>query len=268
MIRAVTFDLWGTLLGFTPEISEYWRTARKKNVHKVLRKLGYDYDMSEINKAYDMLDRKIRDDEGLLQTGRASSPRQRFGSSKEMTVSDQVGYFLKLLDVKKIQDSQFTALVKLYSENPYKKLPSLAKNAHECISYLKSKGVKLGIVSNAVRSPGRVLKVILAKHEILKYFDATSFSDEVNVRKPYPKIFLHALSQLGVKASDAVHVGDRLRDDVYGAKKVGMYAVLCRSITPYLPDEEIFKPDATIDELAQLPVALKSIEELSDRIKS
>jgi len=47
-----------------------------------------------------------------------------------------------------------------------------------------------------------------------------------------------------------------------------MYAVLCRSITPYLPDEEIFKPDATIDELAQLPVALKSIEELSDRIKS
>jgi len=259
MIHAVTFDVWGTLLGFTPKLSECWRAARQKSMFEALKTLGYDCNMGDISKACDMLDKKIRGDEGFLSTGRTNSSRQRFGSSKEITVSDQVRYLLKLLDVKKIQNSQFTEFVKLYSETSLKRLPSLAKNAGECISHLKDEGVKLGIISNAVRTPGRVIKIILAKYGILEYFDATSFSDEVNVRKPYPKIFLHALSQLGVKTSDAVHVGDRLRDDVYGAKRVGMHAILCRSLTPYFPDEEIIKPDASIDELAQLPAALKSV---------
>ncbi len=258
VIRAVTLDVWGTLLGYTSELSEYWREARKRGMFKVLRILGYNYNMSEISKAYDMLERKIRGEEVLLPISCTSSSRQRFESMSEITVTDQVGLFLRLLNVK-VQGPWFKELVKLYAEASLEKLPTCAKNARECLSQLKDDGIKLGIISNVARTPGRVLRIALARHGILEYFDATIFSDEVDVKKPHPKIFLHALSQLGVKASDAVHVGDRLREDVYGAKRVGMRAVLCRSIAPSLPDEEILKPDVSIDELTQLPAVLRFI---------
>jgi HAD superfamily hydrolase (TIGR01662 family) len=259
MIRAVTFDVWGTLLGWTPKLSEYWGTIRKKRMLRMLKALGRDCSMNDISKAYNMLDRKIRGDESLQRTDLTSSPRRRFRSLREMTVSDQVKYLLRLLDVEKIKNSWFAELTKVYAEAPLRKLPPCAKNARECLSHLKDEDIKIGIISNAIRAPGRVLRIILAKHEILEYFESTSFSDEVGVRKPHTKIFLHALSQLEVEPGDAVHVGDRLRDDVYGAKRVGMRAVLCRSTAPYLSDEEILKPDASIDELAQLPAILKSL---------
>jgi len=256
VIRAVTFDVWGTLLGYTSGLDEYWQEARKKSMFKVLRTLGYNYSMSDISKAYDMLEREIRSGENLPNS--KDSSRHRFGPMSEIKVTDQVGLFLKLLNIK-IQGPWFEELVKLYAEVSLEKLPACAKNASECLTKLKDDGIKLGIISNVVRTPSRVLRIILAKHGILEYFDTTSFSDEVNVRKPHPKIFLHALSQLEVKANDAVHVGDRLRDDVYGAKMVGMRAILCRSIAPLPPEEEILKPDASIDELIQLPTTLRSI---------
>ncbi len=265
MIRAVTFDVWGTLLGYTPELSEYWREARKGGMFKVLRILGYNYNMGEVSKAYDILERKIsmvslsKGEEVLSPTSCTSSSGQHFGSMGEMTVTDQVELFLRLLNFK-VQGPWVKELVKLYAEVSLEKLPICAENARECLSQLKDDGIKLGIVSNAVRTSGRVLRIVLARYGILKYFDAESFSDEVDASKPHPKIFLHALSQLRVKASDAVHVGDRLHDDVYGAKKVGMRAILFRSITsPTLPDKEILKPDASIDKLIQLPAILKSI---------
>lgn len=258
VIRAVTFDVWGTLLGYTSELSEYWREARKRSMFKVLRTLGYNYNMSEISKAYDILERKIRGEEVLLPTSCTNSSRQHFESMSEITVTDQVGLFLRLLNVK-VQGPWVKELVKLYAEVSLEKLPTCAKNARGCLSQLKDDGIKLGIISNVARTPSRVLRIVLAKHGILEYFDTTSFSDEVYVRKPHPKIFLHALSQLEVKAKDAVHVGDRLRDDVYGAKMVGMRAVLCRSIAPLPLEEEILKPDASIDKLIQLRAALESI---------
>jgi len=44
--------------------------------------------------------------------------------------------------------------------------------------------------------------------------------------KPHPSIFSSALQLLGVAPSDAVMVGDSVRQDIEGALNVGMRAIL------------------------------------------
>jgi len=44
--------------------------------------------------------------------------------------------------------------------------------------------------------------------------------------KPAPKIFHLALEKHAVDPEEALHVGDSLREDVEGAKKAGLHAVL------------------------------------------
>jgi FMN phosphatase YigB (HAD superfamily) len=52
-------------------------------------------------------------------------------------------------------------------------------------------------------------------------------------------------------------VGDRMRDDVQGAKGVGMRAVWVRNSNPYPAPEGVI-PDAAIGGLSELPDVLRS----------
>jgi FMN phosphatase YigB (HAD superfamily) len=44
--------------------------------------------------------------------------------------------------------------------------------------------------------------------------------------KPHPSIFSEALQRLGVPSSEALMVGDSIRDDIEGSLRAGMRAVL------------------------------------------
>jgi len=57
-------------------------------------------------------------------------------------------------------------------------------------------------------------------------FDSTVFSCAVGLRKPDPRIYRLALDELGVEAEDAFFVGDGANDELAGAERVGMRAVL------------------------------------------
>jgi putative hydrolase of the HAD superfamily len=58
-----------------------------------------------------------------------------------------------------------------------------------------------------------------------KYFEAVVVSADLDVAKPDPSVFRHALSALGVDPSDAVMVGDSIPKDVDGALAAGLGAV-------------------------------------------
>jgi putative hydrolase of the HAD superfamily len=99
----------------------------------------------------------------------------------------------------------------------------------------------------------------LRRFELFPYLDAYHFSSEVGVRKPHPEIYLKTLGELGVDASCAVFVGDRLIEDVDGAQKVGMKGILAlherRDYTAPVA------PDAKIDRLERLPKVVSSLFE-------
>ena len=57
-------------------------------------------------------------------------------------------------------------------------------------------------------------------------FDVTVFSCSVGIRKPDPRIYHLACERLHVEPGEAMFVGDGANDELAGAQRVGMEAVL------------------------------------------
>jgi putative hydrolase of the HAD superfamily len=100
----------------------------------------------------------------------------------------------------------------------------LAAHTHALLEALRSRGLKLGLVSNAF-DPGWLLHRDLERMGLGERLDVAVFSSEVGKRKPHPAIFERALEALGVSAAEALFVGDRLYEDIRGAAETGMRTV-------------------------------------------
>jgi len=87
---------------------------------------------------------------------------------------------------------------------------------------LRNQGLELGIVSNFDSRLFNVLRGL----GIADLFDTITISSLAHAAKPSPKIFEMALEQHAVEPGEAMHVGDSVRDDVEGATKAGLLAVL------------------------------------------
>jgi putative hydrolase of the HAD superfamily len=87
---------------------------------------------------------------------------------------------------------------------------------------LRNRGLELGIVSNFDSRLFKVLKGL----GLAEVFDTVTISSLAHAAKPSPKIFEVALEQHAVDPGEAMHVGDSVRDDVEGAMKAGLAAVL------------------------------------------
>ena len=98
----------------------------------------------------------------------------------------------------------------------------VASGTREMLIALRRQGLKLGIISNWDQR----LPLLLERLDLADLFDAFAISAIVGVEKPHPRIFETALSALDVPAERAVHVGDSRRDDLEGARGVGMQALL------------------------------------------
>ena len=100
----------------------------------------------------------------------------------------------------------------------------LGSTTHALLEALRSRGLRLGLVSNAF-DPGWLLHRDLEQMGIAERIDHALFSSEVGKRKPHPEIFEQALNALEVSPEEALFVGDRLYEDVRGAGDVGMTTV-------------------------------------------
>jgi putative hydrolase of the HAD superfamily len=100
----------------------------------------------------------------------------------------------------------------------------LGATTHAMLESLRSRGLKLGLVSNAF-DPGWLLRRDLDQMGIAERIDFAVFSSEVGKRKPHPEIFERALTALGAAAGESLFVGDRLFEDVRGAGELGMTTV-------------------------------------------
>jgi len=82
-------------------------------------------------------------------------------------------------------------------------------------------------------------------------------SHSVGWQKPHQAIFRRALELSGVSAADAVMVGDRMMQDVWGAKRLGMRAIWRRPLVGAPQEPVDVEPDASIDDLSELPPLLE-----------
>jgi len=84
------------------------------------------------------------------------------------------------------------------------------------------RGYRLAVVSN---SDSR-LEDVLAALDLNSFFERIILSGKVGAAKPDPAIFHKSLEALRVPASRALHVGDSLDEDIDGALRVGLGAIL------------------------------------------
>jgi putative hydrolase of the HAD superfamily len=123
----------------------------------------------------------------------------------------------------------------------------MGDSTHALLDSLRSRGLKLGLVSNAFDPPA-LLHRDLEQMGLAERLDAVVFSSEVGRRKPDPLIFETALERLGVDPARALFVGDRRYEDVKGASELGMRTVLAlwfradEDDRGAEPDHEAFTP--------------------------
>jgi putative hydrolase of the HAD superfamily len=94
--------------------------------------------------------------------------------------------------------------------------------AVETLRELRARGVRTGLITVCSEDTPEVW----ARTPFAGLFDAEVFSCSTGLCKPDPRIYALALEQLGVEPGEALFVGDGANDELAGAERVGMRAVL------------------------------------------
>jgi putative hydrolase of the HAD superfamily len=113
------------------------------------------------------------------------------------------------------------------------------------LSSLAAMGIVMGLITNgAIRSQRPKIEAL----KIGSYFGAVLISEEQEIRKPNPEIYLRATRQLKCRPDQTVFVGDHPDADIDGAAVLGMKTIWkrneCWSVSK--------PPDAIIDGLDEI----------------
>jgi len=196
LIRAVSFDLWFTLIWETKEDEEIYVGMRVRAIKDFLRSSGYDIEESVIREAY-----------------AATKEFRMLLPAREL-----LGMILMGLGVS----SDVDALARAYEESTDGFTPRLNQEAPEVLRELKRRGIKLALVSNTSFS-ARSIRGIL-RNVGLDLFDVILSSSDLGLIKPQAEIFRVLKSELGLDGSQIIHVGDSCYQDVIGAMRSGLRA--------------------------------------------
>jgi putative hydrolase of the HAD superfamily len=193
-IRAVTFDVGGTLIKPWPSVGRvYADVASRHGIHIPAK----------------ILDR---------QFAAAWKAKKDFAHSRQ--------------DWSDLVDRTFAGLVEvapgasffgeLYEEFTRAEAWRVFRDAVPCLQKLRERGIRLGAISNWDER----LRPLLRTLELDSWFESVVVSIETGCPKPDSRIFALAASELKLDPAQILHVGDSFGEDVTGARDAGFQAVL------------------------------------------
>jgi putative hydrolase of the HAD superfamily len=122
-------------------------------------------------------------------------------------------------------------------------------DAAPTLAALRDRGLRIGLLSNT-HWPRAFHERFLERDGLAELIDARLYTSEMPHQKPHASAFAAAIEALGVDdPTTAVFVGDRPWDDVVGAKRAGLRAVLRPN--PLVDPYEV-EPDAVVERLPDL----------------
>ncbi len=216
MIKAVTFDFWDTLV--VDDSDEPKRAARglPSKLEARLRLL-----VDEITRHHQHIT-----PEQIAQAFEYANERFRHSWKNEQFTPTVTARLQNAYDYLKIARSPgFDEVVREIEDMEVYIPPDFVPGARETLAEL-AQHYALGIISDAIHTPGRGLRQLLADQGLLGYFKCVVFSDEAGASKPAPIVFERAAAELGVPLAQIAHVGDRESNDVEGPLAMGMQAIL------------------------------------------
>lgn len=205
MIKAVFFDLYNTLAGFSP--------AREVVQAQAGRELGLELDKAGIIRGYVEADELMTAQNARKHVARLTPEEQRaFFARYEQLVLRGAG----------VQASEELAsrVWERVRQIPY----GLAAydDAVPCLISMKERGLTTGVISNVDGDLDQMCRTL----GLAEWVDFTMSSRKAGAEKPKPRIFQMALAEAEVQPHEAMHVGDQYNGDIVGARGVGILPIL------------------------------------------
>jgi putative hydrolase of the HAD superfamily len=266
IIKAVTFDLWETLLFETDGSNNRRKIIRLRNLTEALNTFGLPVSVEQVEVAFNRM---------------ISSLFKLWDKNKDMPHLDQIRLFMKYVSKGKLslRNEWVNEISRAYVSPTLEVPPYVNPDACEILDWLESREYPVGIICNTGTTPGTDLRRLLSNMGVAEYFRTMIFSNEAGFRKPGRRIFSLAAQALNAKPKNIVHIGDNLKSDVWGAKNAGFKAIYLsgkagrdriaesdpKSLVTLswnlgkLRHEQI-EPDATIISLSMAKQAIEKIE--------
>jgi putative hydrolase of the HAD superfamily len=121
--------------------------------------------------------------------------------------------------------------------------------AHDAIDELRTRGVKLALVTNGAADTQRAK---VERFELAHRFHHVQIEGEHGFGKPEERAYLHAMEALGVSAGDTWMIGDNLEWEVEAPQRLGIYSIWMDVHGDGLPPGSTVKPDRIIRSLGEL----------------
>jgi haloacid dehalogenase superfamily, subfamily IA, variant 1 with third motif having Dx(3-4)D or Dx(3-4)E len=110
--------------------------------------------------------------------------------------------------------------------------------------YLKKRDYQMGVISNGLTIKQWEKLIRLGLHH---FFNEVVTSQEAGSEKPDSEIFQLALERMGCKAEESIMVGNKFSEDILGATKSGMSAILVNSELTEVEKEIIEREGLKVD---------------------
>jgi FMN phosphatase YigB (HAD superfamily) len=217
-VRAVTFDLWGTLLELAPGDAEKYEEARER---------VWLQEASTWPSIPGTPPPVTSEEEARAQV--ITETRRDASEGRSKSIELQGHRMAELLGREYRAGGIARQLDPIIRHLPVR----IAPGARSTLSELERWGLKLGIISNLLFEPAASVRGLLAERHLLRYFHHLTLSEELPWCKPSPLIFRSCLEELGAIPREAVHVGDA-PEDVVGATRAGyrgIYLLRAKAVT-------------------------------------
>ena len=247
MIRAITFDLWDTVIhdnSDEPKRTAAGLPSKREARRALVRDALADHSSvpaGVVDAAYDVADaafNKVWHDQHVT-----------------WSVGERLSVLLRGLG-RELPEAVLAEVTARIEEMELEVMPDPVPGIGNAIETLAER-YPLAVVSDAIHSPGRCLREWLERHGLLHHFSAFAFSDEVGRSKPHPDMFHQAAAGLGVDVSEMLHVGDRDHNDVRGPHALGMKAILFTATRGR--DRTGSTADAICERTADLPATVERL---------
>ncbi len=205
MIKAVFFDLYHTVVRYEPPREELEAAA--------LAESGVHMKPEALRRPLAVADEFIYKEISQTPLGRRSDEDRRalYTCYQEIV--------LKEAGIKATQQIVLSLLGRM--QRAKTKLV-LFDDVMPVLTDLKERGLVLGLISNVDRDIGPLLGGL----GVGRLLQVVVTSQDAGSSKPQPRIFAEAARRAGVKAGEAMYVGDQYQIDVLGAENAGMKGVL------------------------------------------
>ena len=219
--RALSLDLWFTLLYYAPERDVDWKEDRARLLRDALRtRAGQRIDLDAVERAIDSVHSRLRTEQ-----------REPITLDPEKIIP----FYTETLNAElTVPLSEFA---RMYSGAGLKEHPPTANpEAVELVRALTEREVPVIAITNTARR-GSTWRDYLRDRVGLDLRLVLSSCD-CGAAKPDPTIFLEAARRTGLAPGKILHVGDSWELDVEGALRAGFGAMLYRGLWKFYPEGE------------------------------